>query len=153
MATELTIEVPNDLDDALLESILGQAVESATNMNVFWYLQQWELGQKPPCCPKCAGMRYVPEKPAADKWRCVIAPVVLSRGHASCESVAAMHTGHKRAKEIRDLLDTGVSFGDAWIRAKAKYKLAFELTDIPRYFHVVSIDDGVRVDGTQGMVQ
>lgn len=151
MATDFTIEGPDALDDELLEAVLSVFVEATTGANVYWYLRQWQLGQKPPCCAKCAGLRYLPEKPKVGQWKAAMAPVALQRGHASCETIAAMHTGNKRATEIKMLTDGGMPLAEAWLVAKKKFQFAFEPTNMTRYFHVVSIDDGVRVDGTQGM--
>src|SRR3990172_3272199 len=107
MATNLITEVPADFDDDLLRQTLGQEIEAAANINTAWYLRQWELGDDPPCCAKCAGIRYVPAAKGSGEWRVVTAPVMLQRGSASCESIAAMHTGHKRADAIRTAMAGG----------------------------------------------
>lgn len=150
MPVDLITEVPADFDDALLIQTLGQEVEAAANINTAWYLQQWELGQDPPCCAKCASVRHVPAGKST-KWRVVTAPLVLARMEASCESIAAMYTGHKRADHIRTAMAAGKSERDAWREAKALYQIQLEDTNDPRYWHVVSLDDGVRHDATEGM--
>lgn len=127
----------------------GFAVSAAADQNADWYLEQWALGEDPPCCAKCAGVRWKPDKIRTD-IKIDLAPVILDKGVASCQSIAAMHTGHKRAELIRSMLNDGHSEEDAWAEARYRYRVAFEPQD-ERYYHVVCYDDGELHDPTVGM--
>ena len=154
---DLTIRIPDDWNEDLICQALAQSVEAAVVDNVFWYFTEWDAGRDPACCPKCAGVKYRPNGMGQQHF-VDTAPVLLAKGYASCESAAAMHTAHKRADGFRNLVSArpflealGTSAGQkAWAQCKAAYQIKLEPSG-PSYWHVVSIDEGVRHDATEEM--
>jgi hypothetical protein len=154
---ELCAQIPNDFGDDLLGQALAQEVEAMSTINFLWYLDQWDQGLDPKCCPHCAGLRYRPGGKGRS-WTVRAAPVILEAGETSCESAAAMHTGHKRADAFRKLvtarpllaqIDT-VQGRTAYQTAKAAYTIRLEKQE-PGYWHVVSYDEGERHDATEDL--
>lgn len=166
MSNDLTIRIPDGWTDSMVCQAIAQAVEAAVVVNTIWYLAMWDAGEDPKCCPKCAGVKYVPAPPG-EQWFVDTAPVLLDKGYASCESAAAMHTAHKRADGYRNLIKgvgapgtpgtslmgalNTVEGRRAWDAAKAAYRIKLEPSDQQMYWHVVSIDEGVRHDTTLEM--
>lgn len=151
---DLRTEIPM-YDDDFLAQALAQEVEAATMINFYWYLRSWDAGKDPPCCPKCAGLRYAPQ-PMRGSWSVKTAPVAIAEGYVSCETAAAMHTAHKRADGFKNLVGggpyiekLGTAEGLAALDAvKKAYVIELE-PEGPSYWHVVSIDEGERHDSTE----
>lgn len=155
--SDLTVRIPNSWNDDMVAQSIAQQVEAAVNINFFWYLESWDAGEDPKCCPKCAGVKYLPAQPS-EQWFVNTAPILLEKGHASCESAAAMHTAHKRADAFRNLTKTrplvsalSTPEGQRAVAiVKNAYKIRLEQTGL-LYWHVVSFDEGVRHDTTEEM--
>ncbi len=156
--TDLITQVPSDFDDDELGQSLAQEVEAAVMINFYWYLREWDAGNDPKCCPKCAGIKYRPQLPST-QWFVKTAPVIVEEGYASCESATAMHTAHKRADGFRNLVGGGPGLVakaatpkgmQAIVQVKDAYRIQLEPQG-PSYWHVVSIDEGERHDATEEM--
>jgi hypothetical protein len=156
---DLTTRIPDNWSDEMIGGSLAQEVEAAVNINMRWYLASWDQGDDPKCCPKCAGVKYIPAA-SGTQWYVDTAPVLLEKGYASCESAAAMHTAHKRADGFRNLVKTRPLIAalstlegkKALALCKAAYTIRLEPSSGPgSYWHVVSIDEGVRHDATEEM--
>lgn len=128
---------------------VGLLISGAADAVAAWYLDQWAEGLDPACCAKCAGARYKPDK-ISQQVVIDLADEVMHKMRGSCQSVAAMHTGHKRAELIQSLLDQGEDAEDAWAEARRAFKIGLERQQ-GNYFHVYSIDNGERHDATVGM--
>lgn len=141
-------------DQQLTPLQVGLLISGAADAVAAWYLDQWELGNEPPCCAKCAGAQYRPDK-TQTQVILDLADEVLRKRRGSCQSIAAMHTGHKRAERINQLLDEGYSEEDAWIEARRAFRIGLEEQGLDKegnpYFHAYSVDEGERHDGTVGM--
>ena len=81
--------------------VLAAAIEAVVWANCEWYLEQWKLGQEPPCCCDCAGIRYRPDRPGS---RCTIlgAPQAIKAKVASCHTATALVAGRGRALAIAE---------------------------------------------------
>lgn len=92
-----TVQCPGTASAYVLQAIL----EGLTEANCAWYLDQVKRGHKPPCCSKCAGVRYRAAGVAQDHDfagcdRMIAEP---RRGYP-CRSVAAFDAGVARAKSM-----------------------------------------------------
>jgi hypothetical protein len=153
---DLAVRVPGDWSTDRIMQSLAQAVNAACDMNFYWYLGEWDVGNDPKCCPHCAGLKYVPGS-MQPPWHVDVAPVLLAQGSTSCESAAAMHTGHKRADAFRQLVSGRPLLDVLWTKegrraaahARSLFTIMLEDTNTPNYWHVVSIDEGERHDATE----
>ncbi len=158
MPLDLSITIPDSWPEGLSGQALANAVEAAVQINFRWYLEMWDVGEDPKCCPACAGVKYLQQMPSLH-WRVRTAEVLVQEGYASCESAAAMHTGHMRADGFRNLVAArpliaalATPEGRAAVEVvKKTYTIMLESTDQLGYWHVVSYDEGKRHDATEEM--
>lgn len=158
---EMTIKIP-DLDREQLAAAAQHVLNAVAKINADWYLSQWEIRDRlkasgradaasqhdPPCCAKCGGVRYVPERDLAHNVDTSTMPEVLRSGSASCQSIAAGHTGHKIAEAVYG--------GMPWEEACRRFVVAMAPGDMatrPRLLHAICLDDGKFVDATEGMIR
>lgn len=152
MSFTITIELPHlprDVAEArdIARVRFAAALMALAKINADWYLREWDAGRDPACCCKCHGGSVgIPFRHVEDRVDTAsvmqAAPILFQRGVGSCGPIAATHTGNKMAHAIKDGRDM---FG---------YYIELEDRKHPSgrpYFHAICIDDGKRVDPTEGM--
>lgn len=82
--------------------VITEALNVLAIANAVWFLEQFAEGLEPPCCCKCAGVKWDPDAVTAEFTS---APDVLRKGKASCGPIAAFDAGGEMAKLARKLGD------------------------------------------------
>ena len=130
----LTLEMPAPVT----RFALTQALQALAEANAVWYLQQVEMGLKPPCCAKCGGVRW---KPDHRTQKVLGGPAMLSRGVASCGSIAAYDAGVEMAKDV--LNRSGDLYESArWYRVQLEPR--DEANGVETFHAVFTTPDGLK---------
>ena len=135
----VTILFPRNL--APSEQAVTLLINAAAHINALWYLAEWEQGRDPPCCPKCAEVRYRPDR-ITNAIIIDLAPVMVGKGTGSCQSVAAMHCGHEIAEAVRDGASCGSATDEHYIVLEPQSQ---------DYYHAVCMGPNGRHDATAEM--
>lgn len=157
---QIAIALPplrNDSRDRTARAGAYQHVLNATAaINADWVLQEWSAGRTPKCCAKCNGTRYVPDGQGSS-IELLTSPILFARGHGSCGSIAACHTGHKIAEAVDGRLPAaggGKLPAISWNAACERYFVVMGNGPDPlkpMLFHAMCNDDGKLLDVTIGM--
>lgn len=152
MSFTITIEMP-DLPRDFNEAAEVSSVEFAAclmalaRINAHWYLREWDAGREPACCCTCHGnaigkpFRHL-EDEVSRSAILQSTPILFQRGVGSCGPIAATHTGNKIATAIKEGRDPSAYYVELESRRHPSGR---------PYFHAVCMDDGKRVDATQGL--
>ncbi len=89
------------------------ALEAAAWANVRWFLALRERGVEPPCCFGCAGIDYVPDRPAVDV-ELATGDELVARGRGSCGELVAFEVGRRRAEAIAQGSTPAAAAAVAW---------------------------------------
>lgn len=126
-----------------VEDLLRLRIEEACVKNMCWYLQQYARGNKPPCCSKCAKIKYVP---TAEMEIVAIPELVVANKWPpkrwACGPATAMAIGAERVKLIRK--------GASWDEACAAYFAEIEARGDGEYHALMVTPEGI-VDATEKM--
>ena len=86
------------LSEAPSQYTLEALLDALAWHNAHWYLRRWGVGEMPPASAAAAGVRWEPDAPSLSA-AFQDAPMVFSRGWASCGPIAAVSVGYARAVE------------------------------------------------------
>lgn len=135
-----------------------ECLNAQARINAEWVLEEWRQGRTPKCCAKCNGTRYVPDVGDGDGMSETVeilsSPDLFARGHGSCGSIAACHTGHKIAEAVAG------KFGNIgripWEEACRRFVVKMAPgpdRNKPMLMHAICVDDGKVLDPTIGMAR
>jgi hypothetical protein len=130
------VRIPGNTPEHVLEALVEAQIEAAADWNTWWFLDQWERGNDPPCCAGCAGLLYVPDELASSS-SIDVAPLVLAAGQASCGPAVAYSLGHERA--------AAMLAGSTPDEARAAYRPHLMKAG-NRYWHAVVVGPDGKVD-------
>lgn len=82
--------------------VLAESLNVLAVANAIWFLEQFAEGLEPPCCAKCAHIKWDPDVVTAEF---ASAPDMLRKGRASCGPIAAYDAGAEMAKLARQTGD------------------------------------------------
>lgn len=111
-----------------------------------WACARWVLtqGDAAPCCVDCSGIRYVPDKLAAE-LKLATGGALQRRGTGSCGELAALAAGIRRARALRDGRTVAEASREAWVEPQPRRR-----TDRGTVWHAVTrYADGTTYDPEQ----
>lgn len=144
-----------DREQAAIGEAVAQQLQALALINADWILSEWAAGRTPACCAKCNKTEYDPDLDLQNDAEFYCTPILFQRARGSCGSIAACHTGHKIAEAATGRWSDGKTRAPiGWSEAARLYTVQVVPGPDPskkRLFHVVCMDNGVRLDPTIGM--